>query len=459
MKSINIQDKILQKYKMELFEQLIKIVWNDNLDEIESLPKRIQNKNKDEKIEEETIINLIRIIMGLNPVDTYDLDLKDMASEAINLSSFCDPIIPIIKNACKTCKENNNKETCYTMQKHINCNNKQACSACGSCISSCKLGAISDKIQFIPMIKLLKNKEISTYAIVAPSFVGQFGDDVTTGQLRTAFKLIGFKDMIEVSLAADILTAKEAYEYCKHIEANKKYFVTSCCCPVWLSLIKNKFPELLDKVSQSVSPMIACGRLIKMLEPNAKVVFIGPCTAKKKEAICDDVVGAVDYVLTYQEVEVIFKSLQLNLKTMKDDDRFESSYSGRIYGKSGGVSEAIEINAKRINPDIVFKKCVLQGIDECIRVLESIKNNDDVDASFIEGMGCIGGCVGGPKKIISLEEGKKFIERYSKSTNINTPFDNLNVAQILALMGNKRIDNFGDMDEEKILKIFSRDIK
>lgn len=459
MKSINIQNKVLEKYKMDLFKRLIQIVWNDNLEEINNLPKEIQNANNNDKFSEEIIINLIRVIMGLNPIEKSNMALRDMANEAINLSDFCEPIIPIIQNACIHCDENNKKETCFIKKKHINCNDKQTCNACGSCVSKCKLGAISDKVQFIPMIKLLKNNEIPTYAIVAPSFVGQFGKDITPGKLRCAFKKIGFKDMIEVSLAADILTAKEAYEYCNHIKNNNEYFVTSCCCPVWLSLIKNKFPEILENVSPSVSPMIACGRLIKMIEPDAKVVFIGPCIAKKKEAMLDDVNDAVDFVLTYQEVNVIFESLKLNLSSMEDDERFEGSYSGRIYGKSGGVSEAININVKKINPNIVFKKMTFQGIDECSSGLEAIKNNKQLEATFIEGMGCIGGCAGGPKKIINVDEGRKNIDEYAKSTDIYTPFDNVNVARMLAVMGNKKNENLGKIDEEKVLKIFSRDIK
>lgn len=455
MKSIDIQEKLLEKYKMELFEQLIQMVWNDDIESIDNLPKKVQENNKNQKIEEKILINLIRIIMGLDPIKENKKTLKEMVREANDLSVFCEPIIPIISDACKYCSENNKNETCFIKMKHINCNDKHRCSACGSCISKCRLGAISDKIQFMPIIKLLKNNNIPVYAIVAPSFIGQFGKDVTPGKLRSSFKKIGFKDMIEVSLAADILTAKEAYEYCSHIESNNNYFVTSCCCPVWLSLIKNKFPEILSKVSPSVSPMVACGRLVKMLEPESKVVFIGPCTAKKKEATLEDVKDAVDFVLTYKEVEIIFKSLKLDLNSMEDDERFEASYSGRIYGRSGGVSKAIEINAKKINPNIIFKKAVFQGIEECTTGLEDLKDSK-LDATFIEGMGCIGGCVGGPKKIIGVDEGTKYTDQYSESTNIITPFDNLNVTQLLALMGLKKLEAIGE-EEEKILKIFSRD--
>lgn len=457
MKSIDTQEKLLEKYKMELFEELIQMVWHDDIENINNLPKNIQSNNKDEEIDEEILINLTRIIMGLNPIKEYNSTLKDMVKEAKDLSAFCNPIIPIISDACKYCCENNKNETCFIKKKHINCNDKHSCNACGSCITKCKLGAISDKIQFIPMIKVLKDSEIPVYAIIAPSFVGQFGKDITPGKLRTAFKKMGFKDMIEVSVAADILTVKESYEYCSHIENNNKYFVTSCCCPVWLSLIKNKFPEISNKISPSVSPMIACGRLIKILEPKAKVVFIGPCTAKKKEATLDDVKDAVDFVLTYQEVEVIFKSLKLDLKYMQDDERFEASSCGRIYGRSGGVSEAIEINAKKINPNIVFNKMVLQGIENCSEGLQNIKDNK-IDANFIEGMGCIGGCVGGPKRIIDVDEGTELINRYGKDTHIVTPFDNLNVSQILAIMGLKKIESLGEEEEDKILKIFSRKI-
>ena len=343
--------------------------------------------------------------------------------------------------------------------KHINCNKQNTCSACGECISKCKLGAISDKIEFIPIINILKNKKHPVYAILAPAFTGQFGEDISSGILRGALKSIGFKDMIEVALAADILTIIEAYPYYEHMKNNNKdYFITSCCCPVWVSLIKSKFPEIVGNISSSVSPMIACARIIKVLNPEAKVVFIGPCIAKKKEAISEDLKGDVDFVLTFQELDEIFKALNVNFLHIKEDNRLESSYCGRVYAKSGGVSKSIEMVLKEIDEYIKFNPIAFQGPKECMEGLEKLINKE-IDVTFIEGMGCKGGCIGGPKKLIPLDEGEKYMDKYLQESKLETSFDNLNVAQFLLEIGIKKIEDLGDINQDKIQQIFNRNIE
>lgn len=460
MKSINLNTKILETYKMKLFNELIKLVWKDNIEDINNLPKKILGNDIFQEFDEETIINLIRIIMGLNPTDQCDTTLRDMVYEATNLNEVDQPVINIISSACKYCNKSNDKnKTCLIKEKHIDCNKKNICSSCGECISNCNIGAISDKIQFIPMVKLLKDETCPVYAIVAPAFVGQFGKDATPGKLRTALKRVGFEDMIEVALAADMLTAKESFEYCEHMETNEDgYFITSCCCPVWISLIQNNFPEILENVSPSVSPMIACGRTIKILDPNAKVVFIGPCTAKKKEATLEDIKDAIDFVLTFKELEEIFSALEIEPSNLEEENRVESSLSGRVYARSGGVSKAIKISAQKINKDIKFIGTSFEGVKECRAGLEKVINKE-IDATFIEGMGCIGGCVGGPRRILSVEDGTKCVEEYCNETQMETPFENLNVVQFLTTMGIKRVDSLSKKEEEQILKIFSRNLK
>ncbi|MGL5312361.1 MAG: [Fe-Fe] hydrogenase large subunit C-terminal domain-containing protein [Peptostreptococcaceae bacterium] len=457
MKSINLNPRILDTYKMKLFNELIRLVWEDNLEDINDLPQKVLGQDIYKEFDEPTVINLIRVIMGLNPIEEQDNTLKDMVYEALNLDEVDTPVISIISSACNSCQDK--KETCLVKDKHIDCNKRNVCSACGECITKCSLGAISDKIQFIPMVKLLKDIDVPVYAMVAPAFVGQFGKDITPGKLRSALKSMGFEEMIEVALAADMLTVKEAYDYCEHMKNHEDgYFITSCCCPVWVSLIQSNYPKIVENVSPSVSPMIACGRAVKILNPKAKVVFIGPCTAKKKEATLEDIKDGVDFVLTFAELDEIFKSLEINLTELEEDNRVESSLAGRIYARSGGVSEAIKTSAQRINPDIRFKEAVFQGVKECREGLDKVINKE-IEATFIEGMGCVGGCVGGPKRILSVEEGTQNVNNYGKSTDMETPYENLNVIQFLTMMGIKRLESLGSKEEEQVLKIFSRNIK
>ncbi|WP_042276073.1 [Fe-Fe] hydrogenase large subunit C-terminal domain-containing protein [Faecalimicrobium dakarense] len=459
MNSININPKILEEYKMKLFKELVKSVWYEEIEKIEEIPIKVLGDSEIDKFDNETIINLMRVIMGLDPTDKFDNSLVEMLNESINLKEINTPIISIIKQACKHCDKNSKEGACLIKNKHSNCNETNTCNACGECISKCSLGAISDKIQFIPMVNLLKEETCPVYAIVAPAFVGQFGTEATPGKLRTALKKVGFEDMIEVALAADMLTAKEAYDYCDHMKNHEDgYYITSCCCPIWVGLIQSSFPEILENVSPSVSPMIACGRAIKILNPNAKVVFIGPCIAKKKEATIEDIKDAIDFVLTFKELEEIFNALEINPSELEEENRVEASYSGRVYARAGGVSKAIQLSAERINKDIKFIPQLFAGVKDCKDGLQKVINKE-IDATFIEGMGCVGGCVGGPKRILNVEEGTKNVNEYSENTKIETPFDNLNVLQFLTAMGIKKVESLGEKEEEQILKIFSRDIK
>jgi iron only hydrogenase large subunit-like protein len=460
MNNIESEVKILDKYKMMIFNELVKSIWYDKTDDIDKIPDKILNEDStyEEKFDKQTIVNLIRIVMGLEAADDSPKTIKDILQEAKDLGEIKEPIVSVIKDACKYCDQNTGEdESCTVRDKHMSHHEESSCSTCGDCISACKLGAISDKIQFVPMIDLLKDDNKPVYAIVAPAFVGQFGNEATPGKLRSALKEMGFKDMVEVSLAADMLTAKEAYEYQHHIENKESgYFITSCCCPIWVSLIQHSFPEIIENVSLSVSPMVACGRAIKFLDPDAKVVFIGPCIAKKKEAILDDIKDAVDFVLTFKELEEIFDALEIKPEELEDEERTEASAAGRVYARTGGVSKAVESSVKRLNKDIPFVATSFDGAKNCKEGMKKVINKE-LEATFIEGMGCVGGCVGGPKRILSVEEGTQNVNDYCDATNMETPFDNVNVLQFLTSLGIKRLESLGEKEEEQVKNIFSRD--
>jgi len=181
-----------------------------------------------------------------------------------------------------------------------------------------------------------------------PRSWGQFGSEVTTGKLRCAFKAMGFQGMIEVAVFADILTLKEALEFDANIKETNDYQLTSCCCPVWIAMIRNVYHELMPHVPGAVSPMIAAGRVVKKLYPEAVTVFIGPCMAKKKEAREPDIADAVDYVLTFQEVQDMFEAADIHPEQLGEDEKEHSSKAGRIYARTGGVSQAVKRDRKTV---------------------------------------------------------------------------------------------------------------
>ena len=288
--------------------------------------------------------------------------------------------------------------------------NAEKCTGCGECIDVCKLERITANKDVLPVIQAVRSGKKDVYVLIAPAFTGQFGENATPGRLRTAFKAIGFKGMVEVAVFADILTLKEALEFEQHVQKKEDFQLTSCCCPVWIAMIRKIYSELVPHVPGAVSPMIAAGRVVKELYPDAMTVFVGPCMAKKKEAREEDIADAIDYVLTFQEVQDVFHAAGIQPELLSEDEKEHSSKAGRIYARTGGVSEAVKKTVEQIDPDKKIPVIPEQadGVPACKKLIERIQKGE-TEANFFEGMACNGGCVGGPKIIIIKEEGKELV--------------------------------------------------
>ncbi|ADU25622.1 [Fe-Fe] hydrogenase large subunit C-terminal domain-containing protein [Ethanoligenens harbinense] len=321
------------------------------------------------------------------------------------------------------------------------------CVGCGQCVERCEQKALAGRKDLIPLLKLLRERSTPVYAMIAPAFSGQFTAEVTSGRLRTAFKRLGFYGMIEVALFADILTLKEALEFDQTIQSDEDFMLTSCCCPMWVALIKKGFSELIPHVPPSVSPMVACGRTIKKIHPEAKTVFIGPCIAKKAEARQPDVADAVDFVLTFDEVGQMFADAELDLPNLPEDMSDHSSTAGRIYARTGGVSQAVQATLDRLRPDhkIPLRAIQADGIVACKQLLADLKDGK-IKANFMEGMGCKGGCVGGPKSLLPKEEATGHVNAYGEQAGYATPADNPYVLEILRRLGFDTIESLLERD-------------
>jgi len=316
------------------------------------------------------------------------------------------------------------------------------CTGCSECIKNCKYNKLTDNTYVLPVIDMLINSKEPVYAIVAPAFIRQFHQEMTQGRLRSVLKKLGFTGMIEVALFADMLTLKEALEFDKSIKTDKDFMLTSCCCPVWIGMIRKSYADLLKHLPTSVSPMIACGRAVKMLYPGAKTVFIGPCIAKKSEAREKDIADAVDYVLTFQEMNDILIAANIKTEDFPEDVRDHSSFAGRIYARSEGVSLAVQTAVDKINPNrtLPLKSYCADGIKDCKDLLDQISQGQ-IKGNFIEGMGCKGGCVGGPKVILPSSEGKTLVDEYANNATTKTPADNPYVIELLNKMGFETIES------------------
>ena len=307
------------------------------------------------------------------------------------------------QNACKVKAISINDENAAAID-----NGK--CIECGACVYQCPFGAITDKSFILNVIDIIKksenNKNYKVYAIVAPSISSQF-TYAKLGQVITGLKNLGFHTVIEAALGADMVALAEAKEL------TEKGFLTSSCCPAFVKYIENSFPDLVPHISHNLSPMGALAKYLKDNEENAKVVFIGPCTAKKAEALKDDVKPYVDSVLTFEELQALFDSKDIDIMTLEEGVLDNASYFGRIFARTGGLSDAVVESLKEQNLDFDLKAISCDGIEACKTALLK-KSKNVLDANFIEGMACVGGCIGGAGCLTHGEKNKAQVDEYGK---------------------------------------------
>ena len=196
-------------------------------------------------------------------------------------------------------------------------------------------------------------------------------------------------------------------------ELAEKGFLTSSCCPAFVRYIKSTFPDLLPLVSHNLSPMVTLAKYLKSTDEKAKVVFIGPCTAKKAEAQLESVKPYIDAVITFEELLALFDSKDLDITTLGEDVLDNASYFGRIFARSGGLSDAVAQGLKEQNINFDLKAVACDGIEECRMALLK-KSKNVLDANFIEGMACIGGCIGGAGCLTHGEKNKAEVDKYGK---------------------------------------------
>lgn len=427
--------------KPRILYQVAKAAWEGNLFERREEICRLVHEEFADQTTRRHVANQIRIAMGLSPHDN-DSVINENDQEAL-MGMESDSVIVANPDACQKCGTGKCSGEAVCPVAAISHNDRgqvqidhTKCIGEGHCVAACSFGALTEKSNFVPLIELLRQQTHPVYASVAPAFAGQFGEGVSAGKLRSALLKLGFMDMIETALYADIVTIKEAFEFDHYVKNENDFLITSCCCPVWIKLIENKFPDLFKHISPSVSPMIASARIIKTFEPNAKVVFIGPCIAKKSEATLPELKGAIDFVLTFQELSTIFEATEINPAVEIDEENALASWGGRVYGRTGGVSGAVEATLKALVPRRAqkFKAVQLDGIPDCQKALEKLKQGK-LNANFIEGMACKGGCVGGPGRIIPPEQGTKEVNNYGQASTIPTPVENPHVYSILTRLG------------------------
>ncbi len=290
--------------------------------------------------------------------------------------------------------------------------NPEKCISCGACSYACPFGAIMDKSFMVDAINIIRNKKenYKTVAIVAPAIAAQF-DGVTLGQVATAIRQLGFDYVVEAAIGADMVADKEAEELVE------KGFLTSSCCPAFVDYIKKHVPELADKISHNLSPMAEIGKFVKLGgESPVKCIFIGPCTAKKAEMRLPNVDLWIDSVLTFEELQAMIDAREIEMENLEETSMNDASYFGRIFGRSGGLTEAVLEVIKEKGLDFEVKAEACDGIEACKAALLKAKFGK-LDKNFIEGMACVGGCVGGAASLNHEPKSRMKVDKYGKDSD------------------------------------------
>ncbi|NME83135.1 4Fe-4S dicluster domain-containing protein [Clostridium sp. SM-530-WT-3G] len=312
--------------------------------------------------------------------------------------------------------------------------NESKCINCGSCMAKCPFGAIEDKSQIVKVVNRLVEKS-DIYAIVAPAITGQFGGSISFGQIKNSIKKLGFKDMIEVACGADAVTIHEANEFVDRMKRGDKY-MTNSCCPGFVEYIEKMIPDQKERISRTVSPMVATGRYIRKIDSNAKVVFIGPCTAKKSEAMKKGLSNSVDYVLTFEELLALLDAFNIDPSKCEDDVVDDASIFGRGFALGGGLTAAIENYIEEKNIKIEFKPVKVSG-KVGIKKTMVIAKAGRLNGNFIEGMICDGGCINGAGNVTSPNKAKVSFNKINSTGTKKT------------VLSDKTLDEYNDINMER----------
>ncbi len=429
----------------------------------------------------------VRLAMGLGvrPVQTRSLMTDGMDAAAVAESYYEPPLVNIIPYACHACPTNQyrvtescqnclaascqkvcprdaisfvNGKSCIDPEKCIKCGkcakacpyhaiihmerpcqaacgmdaiqsdehgraviNQDKCVSCGQCLVSCPFGAVVDKGQIYQVVRsIMEGQKVA--AIVAPAFIGQFGKHSTPGKFIAAMKKLGFERIVEVAVGADMCTIEEARDFLEKVPGEQKYMATSCC-PAWHSMIYKLFPGEAKNISMTLTPMVFTARLMKKKMPDCKVVFVGPCAAKKLEAIRADIRSDVDFVLTFEELQGMFEAKEVDFETIEPMDPLnEGTAAGRGFAVAGGVAGAVTDLIHQTNPELEIKTARAEGLRDC-RKLMTLAKAGKYDGYLLEGMACPGGCVAGAGTLLPVELAAGVVGRYQKDAATESPLE------------------------------------
>lgn len=364
-----------------------------------------------------------------------DACVKDAISFNQNHQAHIDKTKCINCGACsRACQYTaivNRKRPCENAcpVKAISANEDQAarishdkCINCGACISQCPFGAIMDKSYILDAIDYIlkseNNQNYKVYALLAPAIADSFRE-VRLGQIVSGLKELGFYDVIEVARGADMTASSEAREL------DEKGFLLSSCCPAFVDYVKKNFPDQAKDLSDCLSPMGMIAKKLKEEDEDCRLVFIGPCTAKKDEVQKKGIKELVDVALTFEELQALFDSREIDPSLLEDTPLNQASYFGRVFARSGGLTEAMKQGLQEIGSALELKAETCSGIDMC-KVALIKKGRGMLNSNFVEGMACNGGCIGGAGTLQKFGIKKERVDEYANTSPYQTIGESLN---------------------------------
>ena len=259
------------------------------------------------------------------------------------------------------------------------------CISCGKCAAACPFGAIHEKSQLVDILRSLEAKD-EVIALLAPSIAGQFSGNIF--KLHTALLKLGFREAFEVALGADITTKREAAEFVERMQKGEAFMTTSCCAG-YNNLVEKHLPEIAKFKSNTETPLFYTAELVRKLYPTAKIVFLSPCVAKRKEILRDK---RADYLLNFEELLALLNGYEINVEACEElPFKDLASKQGRNFGVTGGVAAAVQ----SLNSDV--KPYLINGLNrESVRDLKKMAKEAKCPfGNLVEVMCCEGGCING----------------------------------------------------------------
>lgn len=454
-------DTKVQHLKYKVLRAVARHAWNgDLLEKLVDIPKEIVPGGTPTMRccvykERAILAERVKIAMGGDPTNPNVIEVIDIACDECPASGYS------VTDACRGCLAHRCEDVCprnaitfdeqhkahIDKQKCINCgrcaqacqysaiiNRKRPCEnackikaismaeggeakidnskciSCGACVYQCPFGAIADKSYILNVIDMLKksdnNEKYKVYAVVAPSIASNF-TYAKLGQVIAGIEKLGFFHTVEAALGADMVAWAESKEL------SEKGFLTSSCCPAFVDYIHKFFPKMVPHISHNLSPAAMIARYMKETDPKCKIVFVGPCTAKKMEVRLEHVKPYIDSAITFEELQALFDSRDIDITALEESALDNASYYGRIFARSGGVSDAVAEAIKERNIDFEVKAVPCDGIEQCKAALLKAQVGKP-DGNFIEGMACVGGCIGGAGCLTHEAKNKADVDKYGR---------------------------------------------